>query len=80
MNRGKNIGIQVTESPPDQSWISVSSASKFSIIDFGKNRKNVDKLLAEVGNVLAETGYTEVSRQQEQQTPVASPGQAAAAV
>jgi hypothetical protein len=75
---GENILIQITEPTPGQPMINASSSSVFALFDFGKNRRNIDKLFVEVQNVLAQAGYG-AAPQQQSQAPVAVQQQVEAA-
>jgi ribosomal protein L40E len=44
--------------------VNASSSSVFAIFDFGKNRRNIDKLFVEIQNLLAQSGYSTATRQQ----------------
>jgi hypothetical protein len=50
---GERIAIQVTETAPGQTWVQVSSSSKFAIWDFGRNQRNVSKILVAVEQAVA---------------------------
>jgi hypothetical protein len=50
---GEDVPIQITETAPRQTWLQIASSSKFALIDFGKNQRNVDKLMGIVAEVLA---------------------------
>lgn len=56
---GENITVQMTEPAPGQPSMSAFSSSVFAIIDFGKNRRNIEKFFAEVQNVLAQAGHAQ---------------------
>jgi hypothetical protein len=59
---GEKIAIQITETPPGTSWLTVTSNSNIGLVDFGKNRRNVSKLIKAVNAVLAGKGIeTEAS-------------------
>lgn len=77
---GENITIQVTEPLPGQPSINALSSSLFALFDFGKNKRNINKLFAEVQSVLAQAGYAEGNQQQGQQAPAATPEQAPASI
>ena len=77
---GENITIQVSEPLPGQPSISALSSSLFALFDFGKNKRNINKLFAEVQNVLAQAGYAEGQQQQGQQALAATPEQAPASI
>lgn len=61
---GENILVQLTEPTPGQPVVNASSSSVFAIFDFGKNRRNIDKLFVEIQNLLAQSGYSTATRQQ----------------
>lgn len=71
---GEDVHIQVAESPPGQTWVSLNSASKFAIFDWGKNRKNVDRFFARVHDLLARSGYTASVAQPAPAVPQEQPG------
>jgi hypothetical protein len=71
---GENILVQVTEPTPGQPVVNASSSSVFALFDFGRNRRNVEKLFAEIQSVLAQSGYGAGSLQQTQ-APAAAPQQ-----
>jgi hypothetical protein len=50
---GEDLPIQITETAPGQTWLQIASSSKFALIDFGKNQRNVDKLMRTVAEVLS---------------------------
>ena len=77
---GENISIQVTEPLPGQPAINALSSSLFALFDFGKNKRNINKLFAEVQSVLAQAGYAEGYQQQGQQAPAATPEQVPASI
>lgn len=54
---GENITIQVTQPSEDESMVTLLSSSKFALVDFGKNRKNIEKLFREIDGVLYQLGY-----------------------
>ena len=56
MSYGEKIYIQITESPPGTSWLDISSTANFGLIDFGKNSRNINKLIAGVESALAGKG------------------------
>ncbi|MBU1670747.1 MAG: zinc ribbon domain-containing protein [Actinobacteria bacterium] len=57
---GENVAIQVYESPPGQTWVVVDSSSKFALIDWGKNHKNLDRLFAYLQQLLPAGGQAPV--------------------
>jgi len=57
---GEKIAIQVTENPPGTSWLTVSSNSNWGVVDFGKNNRNINKLINAVTAVLASKGVNAV--------------------
>jgi ribosomal protein L40E len=76
---GENIIVQLTEPTPGQPVVNASSSSVFAIFDFGKNRRNIDKLFVEIQNLLAQSGYSTATRQQTQAPmPVQQQAEAAA--
>ncbi len=77
---GENITIQVTEPQPGQPSINALSSSFFALFDFGKNKRNIDRLFAEVQGVLAQAGHAAGDQQQGQQAPAATPEQAPASI
>ena len=77
---GENITVQVTEPLPGEPSINALSSSVFALFDLGKNKRNINKLFAEVQSVLAQAGYAEGDQQQGQQAPAATPEQAPASM
>lgn len=57
---GEDVAIQLTESPPGQTWVAVGSHSKFAIIDWGKNHRNLDRFFACLQQMLPAGGGTPV--------------------
>jgi hypothetical protein len=55
---GEKILIQISENPPGTVWLAVSSTSNWGLFDFGKNKRNIDKLLSAVTSVLASKGIS----------------------
>jgi len=68
---GENILIQVTEPTPGQPSVNASSSSVFAIFDFGRNKRNINKLFVELQNVLAQAGYG-AAPQPQPQAPIAA--------
>ncbi|HEY5533291.1 MAG TPA: zinc ribbon domain-containing protein [Candidatus Anoxymicrobiaceae bacterium] len=76
---GEKIAIQITETPPGTSWLTVSSTSNWGVVDFGKNNRNINKLINAVNAVLASKGVNAAaSARQAMLAAGASPQQAAA--
>jgi hypothetical protein len=67
---GEQISIQITENPPGTSWLAILSTSNFGLYDFGKNGRNINKLIAAVQNVLAGKGVN-VTASLQQAVPAA---------
>ena len=59
---GENILIQITESAPGQPVVNVSSGSVFALVDWGKNRRNIDRLFTRIQDLLSQAGYSGVPR------------------
>jgi hypothetical protein len=49
---GENITIRVWSGSPGYTNVSVGSALKFGLVDWGKNREHIDRLLWRIGAVL----------------------------
>ena len=49
---GENAEIRVGEVSPGLQSVSVRSALKFGLVDWGRNKKNVDRLFARIQHVL----------------------------
>jgi hypothetical protein len=49
---GEKIPIVVTESEPGKSMVSVASKSKMALVDWGKNKQNVERILEATDEVL----------------------------
>jgi hypothetical protein len=64
---GENNLIQITEPTPGQPLVNVSSSSVFALIDWGKNKRNIDRLFAQIQDVLSQAGYS--AAPQQAQTP-----------
>ena len=45
---GENINIAMTVTPSGSTAVTIYSASSYALVDWGKNRKNVEKILAAV--------------------------------
>ncbi len=77
---GENITIQVSEPSPGRPAVTASSSSVFALIDFGKNKRNINRFFAEVQNVLAQAGYPQAAAppegQPQQQAQAPARGQA----
>jgi len=56
MSYGEQISIQITENPPGIAWLAILSTSNFGLFDFGKNSRNIDKLIAATERALAGKG------------------------
>lgn len=56
MSYGEKIFIQITENPSGTSWLGASSNSVWGLFDFGKNSRNLNKLVAGVESALANRG------------------------
>lgn len=79
MSWGENIPIQVTETTPGKTWLQIASSSKFAIIDFGKNKRNIDRLMGTVAEVLAARAQPSSPAQVQQAAPPPAAGLACTA-
>ncbi len=70
MSYGEKIAIQISENPSGTSWLGVSSNSVWGLFDFGKNSRNLNKLVAGVESALASRGINATASIQ-QAAPVA---------
>jgi len=74
---GEDLPVQITESAPRQTWLQIASSSKFALIDFGKNQRNVDRLMASVSEVLAARAQPGAPAPKVQQSAPPPPAQVA---
>ena len=49
---GERVDIHVGQSAPGQVQVSIRSGLKFGLMDWGKNQKNVDRLLASIDQAI----------------------------
>jgi ribosomal protein L40E len=76
---GEKIAIQITETPPGTSWLTVSSTSNWGVADFGKNNRNINKLINAVSAVLASKGVNAVASPRQAMPAAGAPPQQAVA-
>lgn len=50
---GQNGTIRVWQHEPGTIAVSIRSSLKFGLVDWGRNRRNVERLLARIGSILA---------------------------
>ena len=50
---GEKLPISVSESQPGKAVVSVASSSKMALVDWGKNKQNVERILAATDEVLS---------------------------
>lgn len=62
---GEDIPISITGASPSQTCLNIVSSSKFAIIDWGKNKKNIENIINGAAEILyskAQTG--EIAQEQ----------------
>jgi nitrate reductase NapAB chaperone NapD len=50
---GEKVPIAVSESGPGKSIVSVTSQSKMALVDWGKNKQNLERILAATDRILS---------------------------
>ena len=52
MSWGEDVQVQVWETAPGQAGVRVSSQLKFGLVDWGKNKKNIQAILQSIGSAV----------------------------